>query len=129
MHYILYLIANVVCSNGVQEVQAFWFLIVLVFLRSMANIVQKWSMVGAIKGLLSILVLVSTLLLQPWNVILIPYLVFSSVTIQSNFKQVIDCSLSHVWLGAVVYFYQASECFSCCFFLSLVLPFKIIQVG
>lgn len=102
------ILSNIIFSHGVREVQAFWFLIVLFFLKSVANTKQKWSMTGAIKVPLSIVILVSTLLLQPSNVILIPYLVASSLAIQSNFKQVIDCSIGHGWLGAVVYFYQAS---------------------
>ncbi|XP_034237411.1 GPI ethanolamine phosphate transferase 2 isoform X2 [Thrips palmi] len=96
-------------SSGVKEVKAFWFLILLFFLRSVANIQQKWSMKRAVKILLSILVLVSTLLLQPSNVILISYLVLSSFTIQAYFKDTIKCSFGHVWLGTVVYFYQGNS--------------------
>lgn len=96
-------------NSTIKEVQVFWIVILLLFLRYMATLRQKWCLKRTIKVLISTVVLVSTLLSQPKNVILIPYIVLASYGIQSTLNQVIDSSVAHMWLGAVLFFYQGNS--------------------
>ncbi|KAK3927343.1 GPI ethanolamine phosphate transferase 2 [Frankliniella fusca] len=83
-------------SRGVKIVQLFWLISGLLLIRTFR---MCSSPKQVIKGLIHVWTLTSALLLGPYNVILLPYLILTSLFIQSALKNTVDCNLMLLWLG------------------------------
>lgn len=96
-------------SRGARPVQCFWVTCALIFVNSLRTSKKRSSFQEVVKVFLSVWVLCSTLLLRPCNVILIPYIILSSSTLNLTLKNPVDSNISSMWLGYVVFFYQGNS--------------------
>lgn len=107
---------NFICRSGIYEVQTFWG-ITMLFLLSygyrVTLIIRRNKQRFASTMLFFIInfwVMISAMLHQPYNVILLPLQIVASSTINVALREndlTLDLGVFvHCWLGNVFYFYQ-----------------------
>lgn len=89
----------------------FWLVWGLLLVRSLKRFKNQPCLSEAVQIFASAWVLSCTMLLRPCNVIVIPYLVFSSSVLHKIFKHPIDMTIVYSWLGTVGFYYQVNTSF------------------
>lgn len=94
--YLLIFIFKTVYSDSVYLGKIIW---LLIFINLIASVVYNISLVNT-------WLLISCLLMQPYNVILIPACVLASNIFSKNIHNPYVLTLAHIWLGNTLYFCQ-----------------------
>ncbi|XP_020292494.1 GPI ethanolamine phosphate transferase 2 isoform X2 [Pseudomyrmex gracilis] len=105
-------------SSGINEVQTFWSIALLILLSygyRMASIIRhdgRRFASATLYFVVSIWVTISAMLHQPYNVILLPtqILAHSTIDVVLRASNLFDLDVfAHCWLGNVFYFYQGNS--------------------